>query len=75
MIHRGLERSHYRSTGEVLVRYGVPLQKLELWCVHDAAPFPAPVEVSGERDQFWHFLHLVRWEVTFRRRRPREVLQ
>ena len=75
MIYRELERSHYRSTGEVLDRYGVPLQKLERWGRRGEPRFPAALEVSG--DLFFHFLHLVRWELSFMaaRRRRRGAMQ
>ncbi len=65
MIYQELERSHYRSTGEVLDRYGVPLQKLERWRERGEPRFPTAIEVSG--DLFFHFLHLVRWEIIFER--------
>jgi hypothetical protein len=69
---RTLERDHYRSSFQVLERYGVPYDRLESWRERAEPRFPPAVEVVGENDCFFHLLHLVQWEMSFTVRRGRQ---
>jgi hypothetical protein len=71
MMERSLERGHYRSTAEVLDRYGWPPHELERWRDRAEPPFPAPVEVRWQEDVFFHILRLVAWEMSILARTPR----
>ena len=66
-MERTLERSQYRSVAEVLERYGVPICALYRWRAR--AAFPAAVPVGYDREPFFPFLPLVRWEIAYQRTR------
>jgi hypothetical protein len=70
VIERTLQRFRYRSLTDVLTRYNAPI--CHVWRWRQAEPaFPPPIRIVGEREPFFAFFPLIRWEIDFQRRRRR----
>jgi hypothetical protein len=69
VIERRLERGRHRSLGEVLIRYGVPICRIYRWRQQALPAFPPAIRITGEREPFFPFLPLIRWEIEFVRRK------